>query len=139
MLHTEVLEPRTLGILKDIMALESLASFALVGGTALALQFGHRLSVDLDLFALDSFDQEVVLADLRDYIGGVEINNRNKIGLRLTIQGIKTDLVTYRYPLLYPHVTVEDTRMCTMEDIASMKLWAITNRGVKKISTIFMS
>jgi predicted nucleotidyltransferase component of viral defense system len=132
MLHTEVLEPRALGILKDLMELASLKPFCLVGGTALALQFGHRLSVDLDLFTPDLFDKEVLMADLRDYIGGVETNNRNKIGMRLTVQGIKVDLVTYRYPLLSPYVTEEGVRMFALEDIASMKLAAITNRGAKK-------
>ena len=58
MLHTEVLEPRTLDILNDLVALDSLQSFYLVSGTALALQFGHRLSVDLDLFTTELFDQE---------------------------------------------------------------------------------
>ncbi len=42
MLHIEVLEPGTLGILKNVLDCETFNSFNLVGGTALALQFGHR-------------------------------------------------------------------------------------------------
>lgn len=132
MLHTEVLEPRTLGILNDLMAVDSLKSFYLVGGTALALQFGHRLSVDLDMFTTEPFDQELVLTDLRDYIGGIVTDNRNKIGLRLTVQNIKVDLVTYQYPLIREPVTIAGVRMFALEDIAAMKLSAITNRGAKK-------
>lgn len=127
MLRTEVLEPRTLGLLNDMMVLDSLASFCLVGGTALALQFGHRLSVDLDLFTTEPFDQELVLADLRDYIGGVVIDNRNKIGMRLPIQSVKVDTVTYRYPLIRPTASINGIRMFAVEDIA-----AVTNRGMKK-------
>ena len=132
MLRTEVLEPRTLGILNDMMALDSLAPFCLVGGTALALQFGHRLSVDLDLFTTEPFDQELVLADLQNFIGGVVTDNRNKIGMRLTIQGVKVDAVTYRYPLIRPTVSMDGIRMFAIEDIAAMKLSAVTNRGMKK-------
>lgn len=132
MLHTEVLEPPTLGLLNDMMAPDSLAPFCLVGGTALALQFGHRLSVDLDFFTTQSFDQELVLTDLRDLIGGVVTDNRNKIGMRLTIQSVKVDVVTYRYPLIRPTVNLDGIRMFAIEDIAAMKLSAVTNRVMKK-------
>lgn len=57
MLHTEAVEPRTFSLLKELMVLESLRPFSLVGGTALALRYGHRSSVDLDLFYHEKFDQ----------------------------------------------------------------------------------
>ena len=50
MLHIESVEPSTLELLKRIQALPALAETRLVGGTALALQLGHRVSVDLDIF-----------------------------------------------------------------------------------------
>ena len=50
MLQTRTVEPGTLGLLKDLMSMPELEHFYLVGGTALALQLGHRISVDLDLF-----------------------------------------------------------------------------------------
>ncbi len=49
MLQTRTVEPRTLELLKQLMLLPILDSFFLVGGTALALQLGHRKSIDLDL------------------------------------------------------------------------------------------
>ena len=49
MLQRKVLEPRALDLLKELMRLSSLESFLLVGGTALALGYGHRISDDLDL------------------------------------------------------------------------------------------
>ena len=55
MLHTKTVSGDTLGLLKGLMALPELSSFALVGGTNLSLRFGHRLSVDLDLFTNQSF------------------------------------------------------------------------------------
>ena len=50
MLHTESVYPKTLKLLKEIMAESDLDFLSLVGGTSLALQIGHRISVDLDLF-----------------------------------------------------------------------------------------
>ena len=50
MLHIESVEPSTLELLRRIQALPALSETRLVGGTALALQLGHRVSVDLDIF-----------------------------------------------------------------------------------------
>ena len=55
MLHLETVEPATLGLLKNLMQLPALKNFDLVGGTALALQIGHRKSVDIDLFTSENF------------------------------------------------------------------------------------
>ena len=57
MLHTEAVEPGTLSLLTELMAAPALHAFSLVGGTALALRYGHRNSVDLDLFYHEKFDQ----------------------------------------------------------------------------------
>ena len=50
MLHKETIDTATLELLKRLMGDERLQDFVLVGGTSLALQMGHRISVDLDLF-----------------------------------------------------------------------------------------
>jgi len=57
MLHTEAVEPGALSLLKELMTVPALRAFSLVGGTALALRYGHRNSVDLDLFYHEKFDQ----------------------------------------------------------------------------------
>lgn len=131
MLYTEVLEPGTLGILRAVLANETFESFSLVGGTALALQFGHRLSIDLDFFTTDLFDKELAKAELTD-IGTWTTDSENKIGLRGQLDGVKMDFVTYRYPLLEPVVIIDDVRMLSQADISAMKLSAVTNRGAKK-------
>lgn len=56
MLHTETVEPGTFSVLKKLLELPALKSFALVGGTARSLRYGHRTSVDLDLFYHEKFD-----------------------------------------------------------------------------------
>lgn len=49
MLHLETVDARTLSVLRRLMKITELESFYLVGGTALALKYGHRISIDLDL------------------------------------------------------------------------------------------
>lgn len=131
MLHTEVLEPGTLGILRAILANETFQAFNLVGGTALALQFGHRLSIDLDFFTTELFDKELVKVELSD-LGDWTTDSENKIGLRGQLNGVKMDFITYRYPLISPIVVIDEVRMLSQADISAIKLSAITNRGAKK-------
>ena len=131
MLHTAVIEPGTLGILKYISSQEIFESFCLVGGTALALQMGHRLSIDLDFFSPESFDKELFKTELSEYGDWITFSE-NKIGLRGQLNDVKVDFVTYRYPLLEPATSEEGIRMFSINDIAAMKLSAITNRGAKK-------
>ena len=136
MLHTAVIEPGTLGILKYISSQDIFESFCLVGCTALALQMGHRLSIDLDFFSPDPFDKELFKTELTEY-GDWMTFSENKIGLRGQLNNVKVDFVTYRYPLLEPATSEDGIRMFSIKDIAAkdiaaMKLSAITNRGAKK-------
>lgn len=64
MLHTETVEPGTFSLLKELMELPALRPFSLVGGTALSLRYGHRSSIDLDLFYHEKFDQSEIVKDL---------------------------------------------------------------------------
>lgn len=131
MLHPKVLKPGTLDILRAILSIEAFDSFNLVGGTALALQFGHRLSIDLDFFTTEHFDKELAKIEL-DGIGHWVTDGENKISLRGQLNGVKIDFVTYRYPLLEAISVIEGVRMLSQADISAMKLAAVTNRGAKK-------
>ena len=64
MLYTETVEPGTFSLLKELMNLPELKAFSLVGGTALALRYGHRSSVDLDLFFHEKFDHPTIISSL---------------------------------------------------------------------------
>ncbi len=61
MLYTNTVHTGTLALLKELMQMEELSSFELVGGTALSLKFGHRISEDLDLFCVEPFDRAALL------------------------------------------------------------------------------
>ena len=128
MLHLTTVQPDTLGLLKKLMRLPELEVFNLAGGTALALQIGHRHSVDLDFFGDVAFDAAEVMAAIKDF-AEVGIINQSRSILILNTDGVKTDFVRYRYPLLNPIVIIDDIRMLSTLDIGAMKIAAITNRG----------
>ncbi len=132
MLHFETLPTGTLGLLKDLSAHPALQQFSLVGGTALALRFGHRRSIDFDFFTPESFDVEALADTLSREVPGFGTTGMNKVGFNAHIGDLKVDFVTYRYPLLAQPETQDGIRMFSLPDIVGMKLSAITNRGARK-------
>lgn len=108
-----------------------LDQFFLVGGTSLALQMGHRFSVDLDLFTVSDFDQDELLSALKaDFEVTVQVTSPS-IFITL-IEDVKVDFVRFRYKLLFPVLQTEGIRMLEIRDVAPMKLDAVTKRGSKK-------
>ncbi len=116
------------------MDIPKLNAFALVGGTALSLKFGHRTSVDLDLFSLEKFvPEEIEAMLLRRYENSFSAENRHrKWGLFCFIAGVKTDLVRYPHPLIQPIEEREGIRMYSDADLVAMKIQAILGRGRRK-------
>lgn len=131
MLHYTTVYPDTLELLKKLMAIPELSNFYLAGGTALALQIGHRISYDLDMFGQRNFEVEEIL-ELLAPIVKVQILQQSKNILILDAQGIKVDFVNYRYPLLNPPATIDNIRFVSKPDIGAMKLAAIAGRGKKR-------
>ena len=131
MLYTKSVEPELLELLKFLMSKEIFNDFVLVGGTSLALQIGHRKSVDIDLFGQCEISQEEFMNELNQY-GDVHLIKKNNNILIVSINGIKVDFVNYNYPLLKPILLIDGHRLASKEDIAAMKLNAIAGRGSKK-------
>ncbi len=131
MLQTRTIESGTLELLKKLMSIPFLDSFYLVGGTALALQFGHRMSIDIDLFTLDDFDKNNLIEILsKSFDVSIEFENKNMV---ITyINNIKVDFVKMGYPILFEPLLIENIRMLDIRDIVAMKLKAIAQRGSKK-------
>lgn len=131
MLFYEGIETETLGLLKQLVAFPELESFALVGGTGLALQLGHRLSVDLDFFTRDEFDREKLEESLASTFS-LKILGRDTYSLNCLLDGIKVDFIRHRYPLLENLVIEDQITLWSVVDIAAAKISAITKRGAKK-------
>ena len=131
MLHYEAIDSTTLEILKRLLKIPAFTDLRLVGGTSLALQVGHRKSIDIDLFGLLKADEFAISNDLKEFQNVTVVQKTENISI-YTIEGIKVDIVNYPYPWLCPLIEHDEIRMAGIEDIAAMKLSAITGRGAKK-------
>ena len=134
MLQTQTVEAGTFAVLKKLMQIDELKEFSLVGGTALALKYGHRTSVDLDLFSENKFDNEVLINTLKkNFKQSFRIeSNINKFGVFCYINEVKVDLVKHPHPLIASLETIDGIRMYGTPDILAMKINAILGRGRKK-------
>jgi hypothetical protein len=131
MLYRETVSPELLELLIDLMSEEDLLGLRLVGGTALALQLGHRNSVDIDLFGIHYLDEQIINKLISTYDSARQLQGSKSMKF-LLINGVKVDIVNYHYPWLKPVVEEDQIRMASLEDIAAMKVAAITQRGSKK-------
>lgn len=111
------------------------AGFYLAGGTALALELGHRRSVDFDWFREDpSFDPLNLAHELASSGVPLEVQSTSTDTLHATVRGVRVSFFRYRYRLLEPlrEWKAEGCRLASPKDIAAMKLAAVAQRGAKK-------
>ena len=104
--------------------MEELQDFSLVGGTALALKYGHRKSIDIDLFNHSPFENEKIREALSLKFGN-ELSiqlNREKLGIFGFIRSIKIDLVKHPHALIGDIEIIDGIRMYSNKDIAAMKI-----------------
>ena len=132
MLSIQTIQPDTLELLKHLSAFPELSATRLVGGTALALQYGHRMSVDLDFFGQLPQDKEELIA-IAKQIGEVVVFNKSNFILQMTINNVKVDFVDYsRYEWIDEPVRGDGFVLASDKDIAAMKVNAIMGRGTRK-------
>jgi predicted nucleotidyltransferase component of viral defense system len=131
MLYRKTVAPETFRLLETISSIADLSEFSLTGGTALALQMGHRISVDLDFFGNKEFSPDEIVDLLQDLKPLTMISQRKNI-LILNVQNVKVDFVNYRYPLIADLIREGSIRLHAPEDIAAMMLAAIAGRGRKR-------
>lgn len=128
MLHYETIEPATLELLKELQQLPELKGTRLVGGTALALQIGHRKSIDLDLFGnveCNSSELQAALASVRKVIPLKLTPNINIFN----VANVKVDIVNYKYPWIGDCIEEDTLRLASAKDIAAMKVTAVIGRS----------
>ncbi len=130
--ETVVMSPGTLALLRRLMDEPLLAPFRLVGGTGLAIQLGHRTSVDLDLFESGGPRDPVEFRALVAQYAPFERHSESRVIRIYSLRGVKVDFVSVPEPWLDPPVDCGGIRLASPRDIAAMKLMAIVNRGTKK-------
>lgn len=141
MLHYNTVIPLLKTCLEELMNAECFANFRLVGGTALSLYYGHRMSIDIDLFTdadYGTVDFEAIDHYLRRNYPYVDTNDYNVIGMGKSYyiganaqECIKLDLF-YTDPFVFEINTVDNIRFATVEEIIAMKLDVVQRGGRKK-------
>jgi hypothetical protein len=106
-----------------------LSNFLLAGGTSLALQLGHRKSIDLDMFSYQDFDAMILEKHFLENYNFVARRVFEKNTVLGYIDGIKVDFIAHIYPLLNNPLVEDDVRMYSLQDLACMKLVAISDNG----------
>ncbi|MDZ4809928.1 MAG: nucleotidyl transferase AbiEii/AbiGii toxin family protein [Bacteroidota bacterium] len=132
MLHLNTIDEAMHKVLLSLLGKKYLAAFSLVGGTSLCLRYGHRKSVDIDLFSTKEFDpsvlDELIKTDYPDYT----YRGNNRYMLFCSIGSVKSDIIYHPFKLLSPIETINNIRMFSIEDVAAMRLFAICKRGTRK-------
>lgn len=130
MLHEETISGTTLGLLKELMSDERLDDFILVGGTSLALQIGHRISIDLDLFSTQDFNHQ----ELSEYLQqkyNLELDFIADTTVKGEINWVQIDCIRHSYPIIGRTIVEEGIRLASLDDIAAMKLNTIAGNGTR--------
>jgi hypothetical protein len=135
-MHREAIPDPVWRLLLGLSGLKSMQSFYLAGGTALALQLGHRVSADLDFFVPKDYE----FSNLTDEIQNLDVNatiiSQTSHHCELILGSIKVDYLRERISLRFPLKTVVSEggtiQMADPVDIGRMKLLSIASRGGKK-------
>ncbi len=139
-MFTKTLLPDTLRAVKLASANDEIQKAYLAGGTALALQIGHRISIDLDFFTQREFDEEE-LSDKLSRLSGFSEDGAALGTLWGRIGRTKFSIFCYTYPLLEKTIPFEGIHLASLADIAAMKIHAVENRGTRRdfVDLFFLS
>lgn len=133
--YSDGLSERQLQVLNEMASFASQRQFYLGGGTALAIYFRHRRSVDLDWFTREHFHDPMAFAQaLRDAGISFSTDQTAPGTLHGQVRAVRLSFLEFRYPLLSPLALWDETGafLASLDDLACMKLAAIAQRGSKK-------
>ena len=132
-LFLETVSSEMMDVLKQLMEMEELKQFRLVGGTALALQVGHRTSVDLDLFAGGRTETQSLPKIIHQRFGhSFKLVSQNRNGFAGQINNVKVDIVDWKVPFTQQPLVENGIRMATPHDIFASKCDALLDRKAEK-------
>lgn len=127
----QVLPKNTKAILALLEKNEIIQKAYLAGGTALALQLGHRISYDLDFFTAEEFEEEMLLSKIKK-IPNFQLERTAWKTILGKFEDVRFSIFYYEYPLIYPTKKFGMINVLDVRDIAAMKIGAIASRGVKR-------
>ena len=130
MIYKNILSEKHLEVLKKLKSLPKGTYMA--GGTALALQLGHRTSLDFDFYTKEHFETEIVLKSFQQDVPDIKIERIAKDTLILDADGISVSLFYYPYELIRNLVSFEGINLASIGDVAAMKMLAVSMRGKRR-------
>lgn len=133
-MYWNILDKDRYKLLKDITEKISLENYYMIGGTALSLQLGLRLSYDFDFCVQNQFNNEILLQELKT-LGLIEVKQNQKGTCDVILNGVQVSFFYYPNPNINNYITTDEMpklKMASILDIAIMKIVAIGGRGAKK-------
>ena len=131
-MHKECFPQKGWEVLESLKDIIANYNAVLAGGTALALQLGHRISVDLDLFTTAKFRVEHVISNIRKTGLPFRIISEGEGTLVADVDDIRVSLLEYEYPFREKALSWRSIKIARVSDIAAMKVVAICQRGSKR-------
>jgi hypothetical protein len=133
-LHYEQISNEMKTLLIQLMQIKELSAFRLVGGTNLALQLGHRFSVDIDLFAGGGAPTPETTSKIliEHFPKEITINRIQQYGFAASIKNIKVDIYDWKVPFAEAPIEVDGIRLASVKDIFAFKCEALSGRKVEK-------
>ena len=129
----DILDKKRIAILPLLKEFKE--DFYLVGGTALALQTGHRDSIDFDFFCQEDINTQKLFEKVKEVFKGQKVlktqDERNTLTV-LIDKTIEISFFSYKYDLVGELVEEPNLKLASVLDIGCMKLSAITSRGISK-------
>ncbi|HWR59529.1 MAG TPA: nucleotidyl transferase AbiEii/AbiGii toxin family protein [Thermodesulfovibrionales bacterium] len=119
-------------MLKSLKGMLNKYHAVLAGGTALALQIGHRISEDLDFFTTKGFRAESMISEIRKTGHPFRIISEGEGSLVADVAGIKVSFLKYDYPFLEKPALIDGIQVASVLDIAAMKVIAVSQRGTRR-------
>jgi len=127
----EIISKKTKDNLEILIREGILKSFYLAGGTGVALQLKHRVSLDLDFFTKKDVDDKILIQKIKTWCK-LSIERETENTLIGIFNGTRVSFLKYDYPLLFDLKQIEGIRVADLRDIGCMKIDAISSRGMKR-------
>ena len=135
-IHINILTESQKTVLDSLTSALKKTDFYMAGGTALALQIGHRLSIDFDWFTSRIDDPETIFSIMKSHGINFRIVNVSYETIYIEIEGVQVSFIGYDYHMLCPYnnftYNEKTLKLASIDDIACMKLSAIASRGSRK-------
>jgi len=127
----EIISAKTKSNLARLKRAALLKGFYLAGGTGLALQLNHRLSLDLDFFTKNDIETKILIQKIKN-LGKFSVEKESENTLIGIFEETRITFLKYDYPLLFPLKEWGRIKVADGRDIGCMKISAISSRGTKK-------